>query len=94
MPATHTMAAGLVGGIKNDEGKWNTAGHADRIVHVGEEQLALFAKLYDEPGTSPRAARFPSLHAGILIDVLMKLADCPRRIADLGDDYLTRYDVE
>ena len=32
------------------------------------------------------AARFPSLHAGILTDVLMKLADCPRRIADLGDE--------
>jgi hypothetical protein len=38
-------------GIKNDENKWNTAGHSSRIVHITEDQLALFAKLYDAEGT-------------------------------------------
>jgi hypothetical protein len=79
--------SGPVGGIKNDEGKWNVAGHADRIVHVSEEQLVLFARLYDEPGTRPKAARLPSLHAETLLGVLAKLAAFPRRIADLGEDY-------
>ena len=81
--------SGAVGGIKDEKGKWNTAGHADRIVHVGEEELALFAKMYDEPGTRSRAARLPALHAEILIDVLSKLASYPRRIEDVGNDYIS-----
>jgi len=80
---------GAVGGYKNEEGKWNTAGHADRIVRVADEQLAVFARLYDEPGTLPRRARLPALHAGQLSSVLAKLAAYPRRLADLGDEYFS-----
>ena len=81
--------AGPVGGYKNDQGKWNISGHADRIVRVGDTQLAVFAQLYDEPGTPPRRARLPALHAGKLTAVLEKLATYPRRLADLGDDYFS-----
>jgi len=81
--------AGMAGGIKNDADEWNTAGHTDRIVHVGDEQLTVFAQLYDEPGTPPRRARLPALHAGLLSSVLAKLAAYPRRLADLGDDYVS-----
>jgi len=81
--------AGLPDGIKNDEGKWNTAGHYDRIVRVDDAALATFAQLYDEPGTPPRRARLPTLHAGALNSVLAKLATYPRRLADLGDDYFS-----
>ena len=45
--------------------------------------------LYDEPGTSPRRARLPALHAQSLSSVLAKLAAYPRRLADLGDSYVT-----
>jgi hypothetical protein len=78
---------GPVGGIKNDAGEWNLAGHADRIVRVEEAQLRVFAQLYDEPGTPPLRARLPAIHAGTLSSVLRKLAEYPRRLADLGDDY-------
>ena len=78
---------GSVDGYKNDEGKWNTAGHRDRIVRVGLQQLTIFAQLYDEPGTPPQHARLPALHAGHLSSVLAKLAAYPRRLADLGEDY-------
>lgn len=81
--------SGTVGGYKNEQGKWNTVGHADRIVHVGDQQLTIFAQLYDEPGTSPRRARLPALHAVQLSSVLAKLAAYPRRLADLGDDYFS-----
>lgn len=76
---------GAVGGYKTEEGKWNTAGHADRIVHIGDEQLTVFAKLYDQPGTPPRRARLPALHAGQLSSVLTKFATYPRRLAELGE---------
>ncbi|NMQ26325.1 class I SAM-dependent DNA methyltransferase [Candidatus Accumulibacter phosphatis] len=78
-----------VGGFKDDQGRWNTAGHADRIVRVSDEQLAVFAQLYDEPGTPPRNARLPELHAGKLYSVLAKLSSYPRRLADLGDRCFT-----
>ncbi|NMG69169.1 class I SAM-dependent DNA methyltransferase [Parazoarcus communis] len=81
--------SGVVGGYKNDAGKWNTAGHRDRIVRVDEVALATFARLYDEPGTPACRARLPALHAGALNSVLQKLAAYPRRLADLGDDYFS-----
>ena len=79
--------SGAVGGIKNEAGQWNTAGHAQRIVRVDDEALAVFAQLYDEPGTVARRARLPALHAQTLNGVLSKLAAWPRRLADLGEDY-------
>jgi len=80
---------GIVGGYKTAEGKWNTVGHRDRLSFVTDLELALFAKLYDAPGTSPRHARLPSLHAGKLLGVLEKLASYPRRLSDLGDGYFS-----
>jgi hypothetical protein len=79
--------SGVVGGYKDEAGKWNTAGHFDRIVRIDEAALATFARLYDEPGTPARRARLPALHAGALNSVLAKLAAYPRRLADLRNDY-------
>ncbi|MBV2180719.1 MAG: class I SAM-dependent DNA methyltransferase [Castellaniella sp.] len=78
-----------VGGYKNTLGQWNTSGHHDRIVHVDETALATFAQLYDEPGTPPRLARLPALHASALNQVLTKLAAYPHRLADLGSEYFS-----
>ena len=78
---------GMAGGIKNDNNEWNTIGHADRIIHVGDEQLAVFARLYDETGTPARRARLPALHAGRLNSALRKLADYPKRLAELSGDF-------
>lgn len=79
--------AGQVLGIKNEEGRWNTAGHQERIVEVNGESLATFARLYDPPGTPAPEARLPALHAKSLLSVLRKLAYYPRRLEDLGDDF-------
>jgi hypothetical protein len=81
--------SGQVGGYKSELGKWNTVGHADRIISVGEEQLAVFAQLYDALGTLPRRARLPALHAGRLSSVLGKLATYPQRLADFRDEFFT-----
>jgi hypothetical protein len=80
---------GLPGGIKNNEGKWDTSGHRDRIVKVDQAALSTFAKLYDEPGTPAARARLPALHAGALSSVLAKLAAYPRHLGDLGEDYFS-----
>ena len=77
---------GPVPGIKDDKGKWNVAGHAERVLEVDLDALGNFAKLYDEGGTPPIRARLPALHAKTLLGVLAKLAAHPRRLGDLGDD--------
>ena len=83
--------AGLSGGIKTEGNEWDIAGHRDRIVRVGDAQLAVFAQLYDEPGTPPRRARLLALHAGQLSSVLTKLTVYPRRLAEIGSDHYSTY---
>lgn len=79
--------SGVVPGYKTEAGKWNIAGHRDRIVRIETRSLAVFARLYDVTGTPPNRARLPALHAGTLTSVLRKLADYPQRLGDLGSDY-------
>jgi Eco57I restriction-modification methylase len=88
---------GEVPGIKEElEGadgrirvRWNFAGHQDRIIEIEQNQLALFASLYDEAGTDPLEARLPALHATQLISVLEKFAAQPHRLGDLKGEYLS-----
>lgn len=77
----------LVGGIKNENDEWNLEGHPDRIIEVGQHELALFAQLYDEAGTDALEARLPALHARQLMAVLDKFAAQPRRLGDLKGQY-------
>lgn len=69
--------------------KWGFDGHRDRIIEVGQRELALFAQLYDEAGTDALAARLPALHARQLTNVLEKFAAQPRRLGDLKGQYLS-----
>ena len=81
--------AGPITGIKDDDGNWGTSGHYDRIVHVDGAALALFAQLYDEPGTPANEARLPALHSGQLVEVLRKFATYPHRLSSLRGDYIS-----
>lgn len=94
--ATATVAASLehtgggsVPGIKRNEGGWNTAGHASRVIEVDEALLATFAQLYDIPGTPALQARLPAVHSRELVAVLEKFACVPRRLGDLQGNYGT-----
>lgn len=77
-----------LGGIKDDNGRWNTVGHSHRIIRVDRDTLTLFATLYDTDGTPPAEARLPALHAAPLVEVLRKFATYPRKLANLADSYL------
>ncbi len=79
--------SGLVGGIKTPSNEWDISGHRHRLIHVVEESLYLFAKLYDEPGTPAHQARLPALHSQQLQSVMEKLAAAPKRLADLEGEY-------
>jgi hypothetical protein len=77
----------LSGGLKTIAGEWDVSGHRDRIVRVDQTQLAVFAQLYDAPGTPSLWARLPALHAESLSSVLRKLAAYPRRLGEFADSY-------
>ncbi|MNU66423.1 hypothetical protein D3C71_557360 [compost metagenome] len=82
--------SGEVGGIKDEDGSnWSESGHQSRILHVDNNKLALFASLYDEPGTPALEARLPVLHAEQLVAVLEKFAAQPKRLGDLQGEYLS-----
>ncbi|NVZ57746.1 hypothetical protein HX797_15875 [Pseudomonas edaphica] len=69
--------------------KWSFGGHRDRIIEVGQHELALFSQLYDETGTDALEARLPALHARQLTNVLEKFAAQPRRLGDLKGQYFS-----
>jgi len=69
--------------------KWGVDGHRDRIIEVGQHELALFAQLYDEAGTDALEARLPAMHARQLTNVLEKFAAQPRRLGDLKGQYFS-----
>jgi hypothetical protein len=68
---------GPVMGIKTDADDWETRGHKDRVVHVEEQLLAIFSRLYDDAGTPPPRARLPAVHSRQIAAVLAKLAATP-----------------
>lgn len=80
---------GVCEGIKDENNEWNLKGHKDRLILVNSDSLALFAKLYDAPGTPPLQARLPVVHSKQVLDVLQKFAKQPRRLGDLKDDYVS-----
>src|SRR5690606_15932597 len=62
---------GQAPGLRNvDTDSWDLRGHRSRVVEVDETALALFAKLYDPPGTPPLQARLPVVHSQEILDVL------------------------
>ena len=81
--------AGVAGGIKDEGGRWNLQGHADRIIHVTAKELSLFACLYDTPETPPLHARLPSLHAGKLLSALVKLSSFPKKLGGSGIEFFS-----
>lgn len=81
--------SGVVPGIKTEEGKWNLEGHASRLVKADERSLAIFAKLYDPPGTPAVQARLPAIHSTELSSVLEKFSRFSVRLSGLQGVYFT-----
>ena len=77
-------ASDPVPGIKDEKGGWNVKGHPDRIIHVTEKELGIFAKLFDGNEAWKNWARLPMLHAKELMDVLERFLEQETTLASLG----------
>jgi hypothetical protein len=76
-----------VPGIKDDEGKWNVRPHCHRLVTIGKEELTLFGRLLEEPGTPALQARLPQVHSREIIGVIRKIIETPQRLGDIRGEY-------
>jgi len=75
--------SGSVPGIKDDENRFDTRGHRSRLVPISDDELSLFAALFDKPGTRPLEARLPLVHSREVLSVLQKLVKYPATLRDL-----------
>jgi hypothetical protein len=78
--------AGAVPGIKDDNNDWDLRAHRSRLIEIDRGRLALFAGLFDEPGTEPSRARLPAVHSLEVVSVLEKLASFRRKLGSLLDE--------
>jgi hypothetical protein len=74
-------------GIKDKDGKWETRGHARRVVTITERELALFAKLFEDADMPALKARLPQVHSQEISHVLERLAAVEKRLGDLQGEY-------
>ncbi|GAA4785578.1 class I SAM-dependent DNA methyltransferase [Actinomycetospora chlora] len=65
-------------GLKDDEDRWDTRPHANRILTVDVETLATWADIIDEPGTPATAARMLRPITAASQKVLEKIATAKR----------------
>jgi hypothetical protein len=82
---------GEVPAIKTPDGDWDLRGHRSRVVEVDEATLALFAKLYDPPGTPALEARLPVVHSAEILAVLRKIS-ASRSVGASGRIWYSVYD--
>lgn len=75
-------ASAPIPGIKDANGDWNITGHPDRIIHVTQRELEVFAKLFDGNDKWPQA-RLPVLHIRSLIGALSCIASQTQYISDI-----------
>lgn len=75
---------GNVPGIKDENGNWSVKGHPGRVVHVGQKELELFAKLFDG-NDNWKQARLPVLHAQSLVDVLLCFVNKNKTLGSISD---------
>ena len=72
---------GPCGGLKTEDGKWNVAGHKDRIIHFDCDKLKTLSNIFED-GTTQDSAKLVSLHSVSMLDVLNKIEQFASHVRD------------
>ena len=72
---------GLCGGIKDENGNWNTAAHRDRIVMITDKELQVLSETFED-GTTVDCAKLVSIHNKEIIHVLEQISAYPTHVRD------------
>lgn len=82
---------GSCGGIKDENGNWNTAAHKDRIVEITDKELQVLSDTFED-GTTGDCAKLVSLHTQEIINILEKIANYPNHVVDKQNIVTTCFD--
>lgn len=80
---------GYVPGIKNTNDDWELRGHKERIIKIGETQLAFLGQIFEEETIPSLHTRLPLIHSQQLLSVLEKFAKQSNKLGDLKEEYYT-----
>ncbi len=84
----HNQRFETVPGIKTEDGKWDSKGHYNRIIHVTKKELELYARLFDDPGTMAEEAKLSQLHCREIFSVLERFVQAKNKLNDLINEYV------
>ena len=73
---------GLCGGIKDENGNWNTKPHHDRIVTITDKELQVLSDTFED-GTTGDCAKLVSLHTKEIVEVLKKISNYSIHVRDI-----------
>ena len=79
----------MCGGIKDENGNWNTAPHKERIVTIGEEELKVLSEAFED-GADWKSVKLNSIHSEVVVKVLEKLSKFPKHLRDYSEKIITR----
>jgi hypothetical protein len=95
IPSFYHNGNGLAGGMKRLNAEesfvWNLEPHRDRIVHIGREELAVFAKAF-ENSDDWAAAKLVSIHSRQIVEVLRKLSEFPKKVSNFENKTTVAFD--
>lgn len=72
---------GDCGGIKDENGNWNTAAHANRIVYFTEEELRILAKTFED-SDNWECAKLVGIHSKDIVNILTAFSKFSSRVQD------------
>ena len=72
---------GLCGGLKTNDGSWNTAPHKERIVHYDTNRLQLLSNVFED-GTTNDCAKLVSIHSCEILNVISKIETFQTHVRD------------
>ena len=76
----HSGAGNFVG-MKDEKGKWNTAGHKSRIIHYTNHEIETLSNVFED-GTTQDCAKLVSINNKEILNVIEKLEDYPTHIRE------------
>ena len=69
-------------GLKNNKGEWSVLGHPNRILHIGKDELLLFAELFDG-NENYKTAKITPIHTESMLNILSKFTKQKVLLKDL-----------
>lgn len=72
---------GECGGIKDENGNWNTKAHRDRIVEITDKELQVLSDTFED-GTTGDCAKLVGIHSREIIEILSKIQKYSTHVFD------------